>query len=259
MPFHGAVTTLLEVAAVGLLAALSLRKGVLTAGGALSAFAIGAAIVLSTNVLWLLLLLILLGLAAKLTDYGFEEKKERSVAEKRGGRRGPRNVLANGAAPTIAAVAAPALTGFLGSPAPAALAYASGVAVSAADTAASEVGSLADDVVLVTTWQPVPPGTDGGVSREGQIAALGAALTTGLGAALLLGVAPSLVPGSTAWLPPTPLNVLVVTAAGFAGCQVDSLLGATLEVGRLVSKQEVNMAAIAFGTIAGLVVGATLY
>lgn len=258
MPFHTALTAPLELAAVGLLAAASLRKGVLTAGGALSAFAIGAAIVLSTNLLWLLLLLILLALAASLTSFRFEEKRERSVAEKRGGRRGARNVLANGLPPTLAAVAAPALTGFLGGPEPAAIAYASGVAVCAADTAASEVGSLADEVILLTTLNPVPPGTDGGVSREGQAAALGASVVTGLGAVALMGLAPALL----GWDPAFPVaaaGVLIVTAAGFLGCQVDSLLGATLEVGRLVSKQEVNLAAIAFGTVAGLVAGATLY
>jgi uncharacterized protein (TIGR00297 family) len=259
MAIPAALTTPLEVAAVGVLAAASLRKGVLTSGGALAAFAIGSAIVLQTNVLWLLLLLILLGLAASLTSFRFEEKRERSVAEKRGGRRGARNVLANGLPPTLAAAAAPTLGTFLGSPAPAALAFASGVAVSAADTAASEVGSLADQVILVTTLKPVPPGTDGGVSREGQAAALGAALVTGIGGILLLGVAPALIPGAEAALPPTATAVLVVTAAGFAGCQVDSLLGATLEVGRLVTKQEVNLVAIAFGTVAGLVAGATLY
>lgn len=259
MAFHAALTAPLELLAVGLLAAASLRRGILTAWGAVSAFAIGAAIVLSTNLLWLLLLLVLLGLAASLTSFRFEEKRKRSVAEKRGGRRGARNVLANGLPPTLAAVAAPALASFLGSPAPAALAYASGIAVSAADTAASEVGSLADEVILVTTWQPVPPGTDGGVSRRGQAAALGAAVTTGVGALLFLGLAPRLFPGMDSVLPVTAASVLVVTAAGFLGCQVDSLLGATLEVGRLVSKQEVNLAAIAFGTVAGLVAGATLY
>src|SRR3989475_12422882 len=58
--------------------------------------------------------------------------------------------------------------------------FLSALAVAGADTLASEIGVLSRRTVLITTGQPVPPGTDGGVSPLGQLCAIGAALYTSI-------------------------------------------------------------------------------
>lgn len=252
------VWILLQLAVVGAFSIYTYRDGMLTGAGSTAAFLMGAVIVLSTNLLWLLLLFTLLALASLTTKFGWEEKQERSLAEKKGGRRGPRNVLANGLPPALMAVLAPVLLVRWGTSEPAAIAFACGVAVSAADTVASEIGSLSDEVILLTTLKPVPPGTDGGVSVAGQWAALGGAAVTAVAAVVFLGLLEPLLLG-VGTFPLTLGAVLIVVAMGFLGCQVDSLLGATLEVGDLVTKQEVNLVSIAVGTVLGFILAVTFY
>jgi uncharacterized protein (TIGR00297 family) len=122
------------------------------------------------------------------------------------------------------------------------------VAAAAADTLASEFGGLSDHTILITTGKPVPPGTDGGISLAGQVAALvGAFLVSGIGLVLLqLSRTLSALP-----MPPELSTAAFVTAAvaGFLGCQVDSLLGATLEVRGKLTKEEVNFLGILTGPV----------
>lgn len=239
---------LLQVAIVAAIGVYTFRKGMLNAAGAFTAFAMGALIVLATNVFWLVLLFSLLAMGSAATRFRYAEKSKLKVAEKNQGVRKTRNVLANGLVPTIAAVLAPFLAGPLG-PFPAAMAFVCAVAAAAADTLASEFGSLAKRVILITTFRAVPPGTDGGVSLAGQAAALaGGAIVGALGAVVmtLLTPAPLGIPLSAAvlWIP---------VVAGFVGCQVDSILGATLEGKGFLNKEEVNFFGIAAGSATGVV------
>lgn len=247
----------LKVAQVAVVAAIGVwtyRKEMLNAAGALTAVAMGAAIVLFTNIFWLLLLFSLLAMGSAATRWRFKEKEARKVAEKSGGakgRRATRNVIANGLAPTLVAVASPVLTAQWG-PGVAAVAYASAVAVAASDTLASEFGSLATRVRMITTLKPVPAGTDGGVSLLGQLAAVGGGAAIGVLAAVFCGL---LTPGDLA-MPLTVGAAAIVAGMGFLGCQVDSVLGATLETRGLINKEEVNMISIVVGTLAGLALAA---
>ncbi|HWH09320.1 MAG TPA: hypothetical protein VNX21_08975, partial [Candidatus Thermoplasmatota archaeon] len=50
---------------------------------------------------------------------------------------------------------------------------------------------------------------------------------------------------------PTPLTVLLPALMGFFGCQVDSVLGATLEGGGLFTKEETNLLSITAGAALG--------
>jgi uncharacterized protein (TIGR00297 family) len=240
--------TVLQVAIVAVIGVYTYRKEMLNAAGALTAFAMGAAIVVATNIFWLFLLFALLGLGSAATRFKFSEKEKLKVAEKNAGRRRSRNVVANGLTPTIAAVLAPFLAAKFGA-LPAAMAFTCAVAVAAADTLASEFGSLAKRVYLITTFKPVPPGTDGGFSVRGQVAALaGAAIVALLGlvfTSFLTPVGPLHAPVSLAalWIP---------VAMGFLGCQVDSLLGATLEGKGYLNKEEVNFLSITVGAALGV-------
>jgi uncharacterized protein (TIGR00297 family) len=98
--------------------------------------------------------------------------------------------------------------------------YAVGIgalAASAADTWATEIGTLAgSDPVLITSGRTVRPGTSGGVTLAGMVASVGGALFVAAGAAL------------ARW--PVPFTAIVL--GGLAGAVADSLLGATLQTRR---------------------------
>ena len=103
----------------------------------------------------------------------------------------------------------------------------------ATDTVASEVGQYRrPDARLITTWERVPAGTDGGITIPGSIAGMGA----GLAIAVVATSGGILLP-SQLWIP---------VAAGFAGMLIDSVLGATLQRRGWISNQAVNF----FATLA---------
>lgn len=241
-----------QVLAVGLIGVYTYRKDMLNAAGAFAAFVAGSLIVLFTNFLWLLLLFSLLGLGSAATRWHFSQKEAKKVSEKGGGRRSTRNVVANGATPAILAVAAPFVAASSWGPDVAGVAYVSAIAVAAADTFASEFGSLAKRVRLITTFKVVPAGVDGGVSWPGQWAALAGGLIISLLGALFLGVLPVWLHATTApIMRVTPWTLLLPTAMGFLGCQVDSVLGATLEGDGLFTKEETNLVSITVGALLG--------
>lgn len=242
---------LLQVLAVAAIGVYTYRKDMLNAAGAFTAFTMGALIVLFTNFWWLLLLFALLGLGSAATRFKYAEKERAKVSEKAGGRRSTRNVVANGATPAVIAVAAPFLLQVF-SPNVAAVAYVSAIAVAASDTLASEFGSLAKRVYMITTLKQVPAGVDGGVSFPGQMAALaGGAIISVLGW-LFLGVATQ----GELHMSLNAYTLLIPAVCGFLGCQIDSVLGATVEGYGLFTKEETNLVSITVGAIVGLVIAA---
>lgn len=237
----------IQVLVVGLLAVAANRKQLLNASGSFAAFLVGTTIIVTTNLFWLLLLMSLLVLAGVATRAKYREKAARGTGEARGGVRRTRNVLANGLVPTLVALGHGPIDDVLGVGA-ASLLFVGAVAAAAADTFASEFGGLSDRTILITSFKRVPPGTDGGVSLAGQLAAfLGSGLVSGIGIVLL-----SLARNFSA-PPPAPQFslglLLVVTVAGFIGCQMDSLLGATFEVRGILTKEEVNFLGILSGSL----------
>ncbi len=236
----------IQVLAVGVLAIAANRKRLLNASGAFAAFILGTTIVVTTNVFWLLLLMSLLVLAGFATRARYEEKVARGTGEAREGVRRTRNVLANGLVPTLVALVNNPIDAWLGAGA-SSLLFVGSVAAAAADTFASEFGGLSRRTVLITTGKRVPPGTDGGISLAGQVAALvGGLIVSAIGIVLLsLSFTWSAPPQG---VPLTAGSLLAATVAGFLGCQVDSLLGALFEVRGLLTKEEVNFLGIASGS-----------
>ena len=97
------------------------------------------------------------------------------------------------------------------------LAFAASFAAKLADTFGSEIGKRwGRHTVLITSLQPVPPGTEGAVSLEGTAASLAGSALMALGM-LLLGV----IAGWRAWL--------LVSAIGLVATLLESLIGATLQ------------------------------
>jgi len=119
-------------------------------------------------------------------------------------------------------------------------AFAGLIATAMSDTLSSEIGSVFDRPRLITTPEPVDPGTDGGVTWQGELAGV-------VGAAVVAAIAYGLFPDIEL------VGAAIIVAAGIAGMTVDSLLGATLE-GTILGNQGVNFLA----TLSGAIVSALL-
>lgn len=188
---------------------------------------------------WFAILVAFFGIGGLSTKFRYDEKVERGIAEDNDGARGSANVLAN------SAVALVAVLGFASAPElvptePTLFLYvfAGSLAAALGDTLSSEIGGVFDDPWLITTFDTVDPGTDGGVTWQGTLAGIvGAAIVAGLSLGLFGAV--------------SVIGALTIVVAGFAGMTVDSILGATVE-GRLLGNSSVNFLA----TLAGGLVGA---
>src|SRR5207244_10900597 len=108
--------------------------------------------------------------------------------------------------------------------------FLSALSVAGADTLASEIGVLSRKTALITTGEPVPPGTDGGVSRLGQLCAFGAAAYTSVAGWFVLSYL------SRVWSLTRQAAMaeawwyrLFSRGIGFLFCHHDIVLGATLE------------------------------
>jgi uncharacterized protein (TIGR00297 family) len=156
------------------------------------------------------------------TRLGYQRKKKLGTAEKQDGRKASQ-VLANlGAAASCAAfyAASHGKTVFL-------LAAAAALAEAAADTVSSEIGQATNQKArLITTWNEVPAGTDGGLTLTGTLAGIAAAMLVGL-VCVLAGLLP------WRWMG-------ISVAAAIAGMLADSFLGAWLERRQLLNNDAVN-------------------
>jgi uncharacterized protein (TIGR00297 family) len=168
------------------------------------------------------------------TRLGYRRKLALGLAEQREGRNACQ-VLANLAVATLGSVIFSATGNRIWL-----LAALAALAEAATDTVASEIGqSRGQDARLITTWERVPAGIDGGITLPGSIAGLAAGLVIAAVAALA-----GILLRSQLWVP---------VAAGFAGMLIDSLLGATLQRRGWISNQAVNLfstlaaAALAYG------------
>jgi uncharacterized protein (TIGR00297 family) len=155
------------------------------------------------------------------TRFGYRRKEKLGTAEKRDGRTALQ-VLANLAVAAgcagLSAIAAKAV--FL-------LAVSAALSEAAADTVSSELGQARSARArLITTWEEVAAGTDGGVSWAGTLAGITAA--AGVSWVCVL----------TRLVPFRWLGISIVAA--LAGMIADSYLGALLERRKLLNNDAVN-------------------
>ncbi len=251
MPLSLAESAVFSAALCGVLCYLAYREDVLTLDGTIAAFFVGLVIGIFGDVTWLLLLLFFLLSSFLATRYRFALKEAMGVQEGKKGERRASNVLANGVAPMAAAVLSFAGASWFPGAFPRAasgVVFLSALAVAGSDTLASEIGVLSPKPVLITTFEHVTPGTDGGISLLGEACAILAAVYTALFGWLVLGV----VARAYALDPTMPMDAtfLVVPAViGFVGCQLDSVIGATLERRGLVNKKTTNLIATCAGAV----------
>jgi uncharacterized protein (TIGR00297 family) len=194
----------------GLITVSARRQRTLSPSGAVAGFIVGV-ICTVAGWSWAVLVVALFVSANALSRYRRTSRLVRvgDTMEKVGAR-DAWQVAANGGVFTAAAI------GSLIHPSPLWFPVAAGaIAASAADTWATEIGTLADhSPKLITTREVVPAGTSGGVTWVGTFAGLaGATLIAGL--ALLAG-----------W---GLRSALAAVAGGIAGSLVDSFAGATIQ------------------------------
>jgi uncharacterized protein (TIGR00297 family) len=155
------------------------------------------------------------------TRLGYRRKQEMGVAE-RGDGRDAWQVLANLAVGALGAVGFSVTGNHIWL-----MAATAALAEAATDTVASEVGqSRSRTALMITTWQAVPAGTDGGITLAGTIAGTVAGLT--IAAVAVMG---RMVPTAKLWMP---------VVAGIVGMLLDSLLGATLQRRGWINNETVN-------------------
>jgi uncharacterized protein (TIGR00297 family) len=190
----------------------ALRARTLATSGAIAAAVVGT-ICLAAGWNWGALLLAMFVSASALSRLGERQKAERvgPVVEK-GDERDATQVLANGGLYAAAAL------GSLLAPSPIWYAIGAGtLAASAADTWATEVGTLAGgEPISIVSGRRVAPGTSGGITLVGTVAGVVGAVFIAAAAAL------------ANWQVP----FAAVALAGVAGALADSLLGATVQARR---------------------------
>ena len=193
----------------GAFAGLAYALRMVSRGGAVGGFVVGAGIYLSLGPPGFAILALFVVGGSVLTRLGYRSKEGRGIAQAHGGRRGARNAFANCGIALLCALLAVLIhsEAFVA-------AFVASLGAAFADTAESEVGQLYGRTPrLITTLRKVPPGTDGAISLQGALAGLGVA-----GLTALLGLPLGLVAG--------PGTALLVAAGAFLGTVVDSFVGA---------------------------------
>ncbi len=224
------VDPVLRLVACGLLSLVVRSGGVLDTNGAFFAGVMGFLVWSTQGFQWVVVMITFVLTSTLATKYRYARKRKLWVAEEKGGTRQSRNVMANGLAPVLIAV-----MGHVYQVPDLHLIFLGSVAAAMGDTLASELGVLStSEPYLVTTLQRVERGTDGGVSLLGEAACLLGGFIIGA-VGVLMGF-------------PEPGKVMGVALLGaFAGCNLDSLLGATLEQRGLVTNEIVNFLATLTG------------
>jgi len=220
---------------------LAYRAKIADVSALLSAALLGVLIIVFSGLSWFLLLLTFFILGGGFTRYKYAYKESIGIAQAKDGIRSYENVFSNSTAALVLAVAYGV---FHEHSLPIIYAYMGTVATATGDTLASEIGTTAKGRPrMITTLKLSEPGADGAVSSLGEFAAIFGSAVIGL-LAYMLGVSNDLL-----------LSVLITTAGGFMGTNIDSLLGATLQKRGMLSNSGVNFLA----TFAGAGVSAILY
>jgi uncharacterized protein (TIGR00297 family) len=189
------------------------RLGSLSASGAAAATVAGT-VAMGAGWDWGILLVTYFASSSLLTRFRAEDKAHLlSGRLDKGGVRDAVQVLANGG------VFAGAAIGYLATGSPGwRLVAAGALAASAADTWATEIGTLSRAAPRsILTWRRVEAGTSGAVTGLGLIA--------GVGGAMLLGVTAAFIGWGAS-------GFRAAIVGGFVGCVFDSVLGASLQARR---------------------------
>ncbi len=208
------------------IAALGYARGSLSRGGAFGAIIIGALIFAGGGLLWAIVLIAFFISSSALSHYHARAKEPLAEKFQKGHRRDLGQVLANGGAGALFALA------FAINPHPAFLiAYLGAIATVNADTWATELGVLSKTPPrLITTGKIVAVGTSGGITFFGTCVALcGALFIGGIAAGWQFLISNPATPLTASFQFPLAVYFVSIPLAGFAGSLCDSFLGATAQ------------------------------
>ena len=200
------------------------NRGALAFSGVVGAIVVGTLIFGFGGWTWGFLLVAFFTSSSLLSLYRSRDKALVSDRFAKGHRRDLGQTLANGGLGALLAVA------YGLSPIPALFAaFVGAMATVNSDTWATEIGVLSRGAPrLITTGRTVPPGTSGGITRDGSLAALAGGLFIGLCAVLFL-AGERLVTGQPATIKTLWPLLFIGGISGLGGAFFDSLLGATVQ------------------------------
>jgi uncharacterized protein (TIGR00297 family) len=220
---------------------VSYRTGTASVPGMVTGVLLGLLTIVFGGFGWFAVLIAFFGVGGLSAKYRYDEKRSRGVAEDNEGARGSGNVLGNAAVALMAVIGFAASAGVPVDGTFFRFAFTGSLAAAMSDTLSSEIGVLFDHPRLITTLEHVDPGTDGGITWQGYlVGVIGASIIAAVAVTLFVFDRPA-------------LAAATVVCGGVAGMTVDSVLGATLEGGR-VGNQTVNF----LGTLTGAIVSVAL-
>jgi len=159
------------------------------------------------------------------TKIGYKFKKERGIAEKRDGRRGPENVWGSAATGLFFAI----MTKFnVANIVFFKIGFAASFAAKLADTFGSEIGKrFGKETYLITSLKKVKRGTEGGISLEGTLASVLGSIFMSF-VMLLLSIIS------------TKYHFIIVAISGFLATLSESVIGAKFQNKYKLSNEMVN-------------------
>jgi len=242
IPKHSSLELSISLLLCVILAIFAYWRKILDTSGSVAAFIIGLIIALFGNIYWLITLICFLIVTYIVTKLDFSYKLQTGVAQGKRGERSVVNVLTNGSVPAFIAIFSfqlgYPLAGFL---------FICSICIAASDSFANEIGVLSNKAYLITNLKKrVRPGTDGGVSKQGQLAAFaGGFIPAMIGWILISEYNNNLVQVTEVTQMPMTISTLILPIMiGFFGCQVDSILGATLQRRKIINNDDVNFLSI---------------
>ncbi len=228
-----------------ILAYLIKRKELLDNFGIVCSSIMAFIILMGADVQWLILMVCFLIFGSIVSKIGYSKKASMGLGESK---RTIKNVLANGSLAVLIVILYSfgiidyntALFGYIGS-----------IAAATSDTFSSELGVLSNETPrLITTFQKVKRGVDGGISLYGTLAGLFGAFLIGVLAYIMFGINSNLNVGT---------NVIWIgTISGLIGNLSDSLFGALFERRGLFTNEHVNFTCTLIGSISAIIFSSIL-
>ncbi len=221
-----------------LLAVVAYRARLIDGAGAIHGTVLGVALWVFGGGVSFLMLLLFFVLANAATKLGYKTKLREGTAQEKGGRRGAPHAWANAG---VGALFALLLAGSPAAMQPLFLiAIVAAFATATSDTLGSEIGqAYGRRTFLITSFKPVPRGTDGAVSLEGTVAGILGSLVLALVAYAMHSV--------------DALGVAVVVVAAFVGTTVESYVGAVFERAKQINNEAQNLLNTLVGGLVAIV------
>ncbi len=213
------------------------RYPIMTKGGWMSAGVLGTLLWGSLGWKGWMSVVIYLLLGSLVTKVGFKYKNKLGIAEKRGGLRGPENVLGSASTGLFLALM---INLNLANLTLLKVGFAASFAAKLADTFGSEIGKrYGKNTFLITTFKKVRQGTEGAISLEGTIASLFGALIMSFSMFVLGFIT-------------IEKGFFIVCFSGFAATIFESFIGAKFQDKFNLSNEAVNAIQTSFSAALGI-------